>query len=86
MNTQTVPSKLPRVNVYIEEGLKRKGEQLAKKRLRSLSNLLVWLLQQEIEEAEKVGEIDLIDQPDNDESDGQPNSNNGDRNSDDSEE
>jgi hypothetical protein len=79
MNSQTVPSKLPRVNVYIEEGLKQKGEKLAKKRLRSLSNLLVWLLQQEVESAEKAGEIESIDEPDNDtinnQSDGSVNGN-----------
>jgi metal-responsive CopG/Arc/MetJ family transcriptional regulator len=61
MTAQTVPSKLPRVNVYLPEELKQKGEKLAQKRLRSLSNLLVWLLQQEIEEAEEKGEIDLDD-------------------------
>lgn len=61
MTVETVPSKLPRVNVYLPEELKKKGEQLAQKRLRSLSNLLVWLLQQEIENAEKEGEIDLDD-------------------------
>ncbi|MGL5083751.1 MAG: ribbon-helix-helix domain-containing protein [Microcoleaceae cyanobacterium] len=57
MNTSAVPSKLPRVNVYLEEELKRKGEMLAKSRVRSLSNLLVWLLQREIAEAEASGEI-----------------------------
>jgi len=40
MIAQTVPSKLPRVNVYIDPNLKDKGEKLAKKRFRSLSNLL----------------------------------------------
>ncbi|KKD35749.1 hypothetical protein [Limnoraphis robusta] len=86
MNSQTVPSKLPRVNVYIEEGLKRKGEKLAKKRLRSLSNLLVWLLQQEIESAEKTGEIDSIDGPNNDASDNQSDGDTSNGKSDDSEE
>ena len=87
MNSQTVPSKLPRVNVYIEEELKRKGEKLAKKRLRSLSNLLVWLLQQEVESAEKTGEINSIDETHNDASNNQSDgSDNGNSKSDDSEE
>ncbi|MBD2485660.1 hypothetical protein [Planktothrix sp. FACHB-1365] len=58
MTVQTVPSKLPRVNVYIDPDLKEKGEKLAKKRFRSLSNLLAWLLIQEVEKAEKDGEIE----------------------------
>ncbi|HAN72891.1 MAG TPA: hypothetical protein DDZ60_10830 [Planktothrix sp. UBA10369] len=58
MIAQTVPSKLPRVNVYIDPNLKDKGEKLAKKRFRSLSNLLAWLLIQEVERAEKDGEIE----------------------------
>ena len=58
MTSQTVPSKLPRVNVYIDPNLKERGEKLAKKRFRSLSNLLAWLLIQEVEKAEKNGELD----------------------------
>jgi len=58
MTAQTLPSKLPRVNVYIDPSLKEKGEKLAKKRFRSLSNLLAWLLIQEVERAEKDGELE----------------------------
>ena len=57
MISQTVPSKLPRVNVYIDPDLKETGERLAKKRFRSLSNLMAWLLLQEVERAKQSGEL-----------------------------
>ncbi|MEP0873707.1 ribbon-helix-helix protein, CopG family [Trichocoleus desertorum AS-A10] len=53
-----VPTKNPRVVVYLNETLKAKLEKLAAKRNRSVSNLLETLVKEEVDRAEREGEID----------------------------
>lgn len=53
----SVTSKLPRVVVYLEPQLKADAEKLAKRRRRSVSNLITVLLQEEVEEARRQGEL-----------------------------
>jgi len=53
-----VPTKNPRVVVYLSETLKTKLERLAAKRNRSVSNLLETLAKEEVERAENTGEIE----------------------------
>ncbi|MEP0873180.1 ribbon-helix-helix protein, CopG family [Trichocoleus desertorum AS-A10] len=53
-----VPTKNPRVVVYLSETLKTKLERLAAKRNRSVSNLLETLAKEEVERAESTGEIE----------------------------
>lgn len=44
--TATVPSSLPRIQVYLEPELKERAEKLAKKQRRSLSALICILLEE----------------------------------------
>lgn len=56
---KSMPSKLPRVSVYLDETLKQKVEKLANKQMRrSLSEMCAVLIAQGIEKAEKDGELD----------------------------
>lgn len=52
-----VPTKNPRVVVYLSPELKQALESLAEKRNRSVSNLLETLAKKEVEQAQKDGEI-----------------------------
>lgn len=54
----SVPTKNPRVVVYLSETLKTQLEKLAAARNRSVSNLLETLAKEEVEKAVKSGEID----------------------------
>ncbi|WP_322744822.1 ribbon-helix-helix domain-containing protein [[Phormidium] sp. LEGE 05292] len=53
----TVPSKLPKVTFYLPEQLRRDLEKLAKIRRRSMSNLIVVLLENEVKQAKDSGEF-----------------------------
>lgn len=52
-----VPTKNPRVVVYLSKELKADLEALAEKRNRSVSNLLETLAKEEVERAKERGEI-----------------------------
>ncbi len=59
LNNSPMPSKLPRVSVYLDETLKQKVEKLANKQMRrSLSEMCAVLIAQGIEKAEKDGELE----------------------------
>lgn len=53
----TVPSKLPKVTFYLPEQLRIDLEKLAKIRRRSMSNLIVVLLENEVKQAKDSGEF-----------------------------
>ncbi len=50
---QVGTSKLPRIIVYIEPELKSRVERLARRRKRSLSNLINFLLEKAVNESEQ---------------------------------
>jgi CopG-like RHH_1 or ribbon-helix-helix domain, RHH_5 len=52
-----MPTRNPRVVVYLETDLKAKLEILADKRNRSISNLLETVIKEIVEQAEKAGEL-----------------------------
>ena len=52
---------------YLEPALKRQAEKLAQIRARSLSNLIEWLVMNEVREAEKSGELPPATNEDQDE-------------------
>lgn len=56
--TTALPTDKPKVQVYLDEEMKIDGEKLAKRRQRSLSSLIRYLLQEEIERAKANGEIE----------------------------
>jgi metal-responsive CopG/Arc/MetJ family transcriptional regulator len=49
-----VPSQLPRLVVYMPEEVKKKFERLSEKQRRSMSQMVVFLVEQAIEEAERA--------------------------------
>ena len=53
----SMATKKPRVVVYVDENLKERLEALADRRNRSISNLLETLAKQEVEDAQKSGEL-----------------------------
>ncbi|MFM6194508.1 MAG: ribbon-helix-helix domain-containing protein [Planktothrix sp.] len=57
MTTIAVPSKLPQLHAYVDPELKEEVEKLAKRRRRTVSSLIAYLLQLEVEKAKKEGEI-----------------------------
>ena len=52
-----VSTKLPRIVFHAPEEIKEKLERLATKRLRSISNLVRLIVEEEIANAEKNGEL-----------------------------
>jgi hypothetical protein len=58
MNTAEVPSKLPQLHAYVDSQLKKDIERLAKRRRRTVSSLLAYLAQLEVEKAKETGELD----------------------------
>lgn len=55
--SSSVPTKNPRIVVYLTKELKADLESLAEKRNRSVSNLLETLAKEEVEQAKRRGEI-----------------------------
>lgn len=55
--TSPMPTKNPRVVVYLSPELKAKLEALASKRNRSVSNLLETVAKEVVEQAEESGEL-----------------------------
>lgn len=55
--TTAVPSKLPKVVVYLPPELKADLEALAKKELRPVSNMVAALIQEAIDQAKKQGKL-----------------------------
>lgn len=51
------PSKLPKVIVYLDFGVKEDLERLANKEKRSLSNMVAVIVQEAIEKAKAEGKI-----------------------------
>jgi DNA-binding MarR family transcriptional regulator len=58
ITSEVVPTKNPRVVVYLTAELKAGLEALAAKRNRSVSNLLETLAKEEVEKAKRQGEIE----------------------------
>ena len=56
-SVEQLPAKLPRIVVYVPPETKAKLEKLAEKRLRPVSNMVLALIAEAIEKAEKEGEI-----------------------------
>ncbi|MFB2834093.1 ribbon-helix-helix domain-containing protein [Floridanema evergladense] len=56
-SVEQLPAKLPRIVVYVPPATKAKLEKLAEKRLRPVSNMVLALITEAIEKAEKEGEI-----------------------------
>ncbi|MBD2023805.1 ribbon-helix-helix protein, CopG family [Leptolyngbya sp. FACHB-711] len=52
-----VPTSKAKIFAYVEPELKEKLERLAERRNRSVSNLLETLIREEVEQAERTGEI-----------------------------
>jgi len=61
MNGLTIvggPTKLSRVAFYLDSELKEKLEELARKKRRTLSNLMAVIAEEAIKDAQSKGEID----------------------------
>lgn len=61
MKFESVPSKKPRIGVYISEELKAKAEIVAESESRSLSNWITVLIEEAVERAESEGKIKFGD-------------------------
>lgn len=55
--SKSVPTKKPRIVAHVSQQTKRDAERLAAGRNRSISNLIETLLQREIEDAKRSGEL-----------------------------
>ncbi len=55
--TNVMPTKLPKVSVYIEPELKRELEILATVERRSVSQMALYLIEQGIKQAKEQGKI-----------------------------
>jgi len=57
MTVANVPSKLPQLHAYVDPELKQDVVKLAKRRCRTVSSLIAYLLQMEVEKAKDEGEL-----------------------------
>lgn len=53
----TVPTKLPRISVYLDAETKEKAEKIATNQRRSVSSWVLYLIDKAIKEAEEQGEV-----------------------------
>lgn len=56
VNSPDMPSQLPRLLVYVPSAVKDKFEALSKRERRSMSQMVVYLMERAIQEAESTGE------------------------------